>query len=371
MNHLTKLLNECERGTIDRRQLLQALGLTATAAFAFGVLPRSVAAFAEPAQAAGANKAFPVTTFNHVSIGTPDYVRSRNFYIDLFEGRDVWDDGKKCQVDFGNVAAPNSLYIVQGKPDAKAAVSHYAFGVPGFWAKRTAIKAELDRRGLPGVKPDGEGGWMVNGPSGYMVQPVTVRDPAMFPGAAQPCEVAKSAKCKDGYEAGLKDAAAAPKPGGKGFKAMGFHRVILHVPDVAKERDFYTSLLGMKVVSDKPDDCTLRFGRNTLVLRPAAGDGKPYCHEFGFAVVNYDSAAAKAELERRGLNPKPGSTKGAWSFSDPDGLAIEVARPAEALSASGRDACAADCGCGVWRVASHRPRRRSRDSSIPSPRPAR
>ena len=117
---------------------------------------------------------------------------------------------------------------------------------------------------------------MVNGPSGYMVQPVPVKDPSMFPGAAQPCVEAKSAKCKEGYEAGLKNLSSIPKPSGKGFVATYFKYIILHVPDVAKERDFYTSLFGMKVVSDKPDDCSLRFGQNTLVLRPAGSDGKPY-----------------------------------------------------------------------------------------------
>jgi hypothetical protein len=81
----------------------------------------------------------------------------------------------------------------------------------------------------------------------------------------------------------------------------------------------------MRVVSDKPDDCSLRFGGNTIVLRPAGSDQKPYCREYAFAVENYDAAKAKAELERRGLNPKPGASKGSWSIAHPDGLTIEVA----------------------------------------------
>ena len=80
-----------------------------------------------------------------------------------------------------------------------------------------------------------------------------------------------------------------------------------------------------KVAENKADESSLRFGKNTLVLRPAGSDGKPYCDEFALAVENYDSAKAKAELERRGMNPKPGSSKGAWSFTDPAGFAVEVA----------------------------------------------
>jgi hypothetical protein len=63
-----------------------------------------------------------------------------------------------------------------------------------------------------------------------------------------------------------------------------------------------------------------------LVLRPAGRDGRPYCNEFAFAVENYDSVKAKAELEGRGMNPKPGTSKGAWSFTDPAGFLVEIAQ---------------------------------------------
>lgn len=327
MDQLTSLLKKGAPRRVDRREFVQGLGLAATAAFAFGALPRTAAAMRAAAQAAGGpGKPFTATTVNHLSISTPDYVKSRDFYIDFFGMRDAWDDGTKCQVDFGSVSAPNSLYLVQqAKPGGKPNISHYAFGLPDFWAKRDALKAELDRGGYQGVRADGEGGFMVNGPSGYQVQPVPVKDPAMFPGAAAPCEVAKSEKCKAAYEAGLKNLASMPKPSGKGFRATSFKHIVLHVADIGKERDFYTGLLGLKVVSETAAECSLRFGQNTLVLRPTGADGKPYINEFGFAVENYDSAKAKAELDRRGLNPRPGSSKGAWAFADPDGFQIEVA----------------------------------------------
>ena len=166
---------------------------------------------------------------------------------------------------------------------------------------------------------------MVNGPSGYQVQPVPVKDTAMFPGAAAPCEVAKSEKCNAAYQVGLKNLASMPKPSGRGFTATHFKHIVLHVADVGKERDFYASLFGMRVVADTPREASLRFGQNTLVLRPAGADGKPSINELGYAVAGYDSAKAKAELDRRGLNPQPGSSAGAWAFSDPDGFRLEIA----------------------------------------------
>lgn len=318
MDYVNDILKHFESGAIDRRRLLQMLALTSSTA-AFG-------AASSAGQSPGANRSFPVTTVNHLSIGLPDYMTERNFYIEFFGMRDAWDDGKKCQLDCGNPSAPNSIYLVQGAPGSKPVVGHFAFGVPDFWSKRMAIKEDLDRRALKGIRADGEPGWSVNGPSGYQVQFVPEKDPGMFPGAAQPCQVAKSETCRAAYAVGLKGLDQFPKPSSKGFKATHFKYFVLHVPDLTKERDFYTRLLGMKVAENKADECSLRFGKNTLVLRPAGGDGKPHCNEFAFAVENYDSAKAKAELERRGMNPKPGTSKGAWSFTDPAGFSVEIAQ---------------------------------------------
>src|SRR4029453_7632774 len=137
------------------------------------------------------------------------------------------------------------------------------------------------------------------------------------------CAVAKSAKCKEAFEAGHKNLASLPKPSGRGFTAQYFKYIVLRVPDVAKERDFFTSLFGMKVVSDKKDDVSLRFGDNTLVLRPSAAGAKPSCNEFGFVIQNYDHAKVKAELERRSIASKP-SPFGGVAFNDPNGLEIAV-----------------------------------------------
>jgi catechol 2,3-dioxygenase-like lactoylglutathione lyase family enzyme len=237
--------------------------------------------------------------------------------------RAVWDDGSKCQVDCGPAAAPNSLYITSAPAGAKPGVNHFAFGLPKFWERRMEIHDEMVRRGFSGVKADGEGGWFVEGPSGYMSQPVTVMDPAMFPGAAQPCAEAKSAKCHDAFEHGHADLASIPKPSGTGFKALYFKYIVLRVPDVAKERDFYSSLFGMKVVSDKKDDASLRFGENTLVIRAAESGAKASCNEFGFVVQNYNEAKVKAEAARRGLTAKPGSF-GGLVVNDPNGLEIGI-----------------------------------------------
>jgi catechol 2,3-dioxygenase-like lactoylglutathione lyase family enzyme len=313
-----KLTNE--RDMNDRRRVLRCIGVGAAAAVGCGALGRAAIAFA--ADASG--KAFAVTTVNHLSYSSQSYKVTRDFYVDLFGMRNVWDDGMKCQLDCGPEDAPNSFYVTGAKPGMEPTIAHFAFGLPDYWNRVGELKDELLRRKLPGVHPDGEAGWFVNGPSGYVQHIVTVKDPAMFPGAAAPCELARSAKCKDAYAAGVKNLDSVPKSSGKGFKALYFKYIMLRVPDVAREADFYTSVMGMKPVSQKTDDVALRFGENTLVLQRSVADGKPYCNEFGFVVDGYDDARVKAELERRGIASKA-NPAGGLMLKDPNGLDIGIA----------------------------------------------
>ena len=308
---------------MNRRHFIQALGFTGTAALAAGSLRNAAALFAAEGDV------FTMTTVNHLSIGgVADYAKTRDWYVDLFGMRVTWDNGKECGIEFGPVNSPNGIYVDPGKPGDKSNVSHIGFGIPDFWAKKDAMKSEMDRRGLKGVRPDGEGGWSVNTPSGYLIQPVPVKDESMYPGAGGPCKVAKSDACVAGYEAGLKDLAALPKPSGKGFKAVAFSRIVFHTPDIASDRDFFRDLWGMKVISDKQDgdnpESLLKFGENTLCLRNTSQPGdKPYCTEFSFQVEDFNKAKVEAELKRRGLNPVMDPEMG-WVVSDLDGLRVGV-----------------------------------------------
>ena len=92
----------------------------------------------------------------------------------------------------------------------------------------------------------------------------------------------------------------------------------------------------MKVVYYKPGDvfgvdaqggaiCFLKFGENYIYLRKSQHpENKAYVTHFSLAVGNFDQAAVKAELERRGYKPQADS-KYAWSIQDPAGMRTEVA----------------------------------------------
>ena len=270
------------------------------------------------------DRAFTVTTVNHLSYASQDYKVTRDFYVSLFGLRDVWDDGTKCQLDCGPESAPNSFYMTAARPGMEATVGHFAFGLPDYWKLTNELRDELMRRKLPGVRPDGEAGWFVNSPSGYVQHITAVKDPAMFPGAAKPCADARSEECRAAYAAGVRNLDSVPKPDGKGFRALYFKYIVLRAPDVAREADFYTSLMGMKPVWQKPEDIGLRFGENTLVIRASGADRAPSVREFGFVVENYDVEKVKAELALRGIASAP-NPDGGLMIRDPNGLSIGIA----------------------------------------------
>jgi len=320
-----------EPAETGRRQFIQGLGFGALAA----MLPPRVSFFSGlgALSAVGARLFPPPTNINHLSCAVTDYAKSRDFYVDLFSMRVAWDNGKQCALEFGNPVAPNGLYIRPvSKPTDKPEVGHIAYGIPNFMKYKAAIKSEIDRYHLTEVRPDGEVGWICNDPAGYMLNVVTEKDPAMYPGAATPCDVAASEKCKKGYEEGVKNLDAVPKPSGSGFKALFFSHVDLNVPEsqIVNEANFYRDMMGMKVIytggANNPETF-LRFGQNTLYLRKTSKpDMKPFCNHFAFVIENYNSGKVEAELKRRGLDPKPNS-KLAWMINDPDGFQVEVAAP--------------------------------------------
>lgn len=134
----------------------------------------------------------------------------------------------------------------------------------------------------------------------------------------------KGAKIEDGQH----HLDAIPEPSGKGFKAIGAI-VYLYVTDIAKSRDFYSSLYGMKVTYYKAEEpnseCFLRFGQNDgLCLRKSQrGDNKAYVDHFAIVIANYKKDAVEVELKRRGLNPQPDGNV-AWSIHDVDNFPITV-----------------------------------------------
>ena len=112
----------------------------------------------------------------------------------------------------------------------------------------------------------------------------------------------------------------------KRFRAVAVNHISYQVADYAKTRDFYADLLGMKVAGDTGSQCNLILGdTNTFVIPRNAPQGTtpPRIDHIAYTIENWDKDSVKAELERRGLNPKP-DTDNSFHVKDPNGFDLQI-----------------------------------------------
>jgi catechol 2,3-dioxygenase-like lactoylglutathione lyase family enzyme len=112
----------------------------------------------------------------------------------------------------------------------------------------------------------------------------------------------------------------------KGFRTVAVNHISYQVNDYAKTRDFYADLMGMKIVADTGTQCNLILGdTNTFVIPRNAPQGSmpPRIDHIAYTIENWDKDAVKAELERRGLNPRP-DTENSFHVKDPNGFDLQI-----------------------------------------------
>jgi catechol 2,3-dioxygenase-like lactoylglutathione lyase family enzyme len=151
---VVELLDQFERGKISRRQLVQSLTVGIVAASAGAPV---LAAITEPSP-------FKAIAVNHISFGVADYARTRDFYAGLFGMQVSCDDGKQCNLGFGD------NYIIARKSrqsDSKPFVDHIAYTID-HWDKKY-VEEVLRRRGLD-PRPDTDDSFHVKDPDGYDLQ---------------------------------------------------------------------------------------------------------------------------------------------------------------------------------------------------------
>jgi len=121
-------------------------------------------------------------------------------------------------------------------------------------------------------------------------------------------------------------AAVEGAPQDKGFKAVSVNHLSFSVPDYAKTRDFYSSLMGMTVKQDDGKEAYLTFGDTSLVVRKTRrSDNAAYIDHVCYTISGWDGKAVRAELDRRGLKPRAGRNEFSWEVNDPDGFGLQIA----------------------------------------------
>jgi catechol 2,3-dioxygenase-like lactoylglutathione lyase family enzyme len=124
--------------------------------------------------------------------------------------------------------------------------------------------------------------------------------------------------------AGSTPASAAQE--GEGFHAYAVNHISYQVKDYTKTRDFYTSLLGMKVTQDNGRQCYLTFGdQDTWLLPRNARDASqaPKVDHIAYTIKNWDQKKVETELKRRGLEPRV-DTENSFHVKDPDGFDVQI-----------------------------------------------
>ncbi len=141
---IAKLLQDFEQGKMSRRQLIQSLAVTATAA--------TVGATSAAAADSKGAKAIAV---NHISYHVHDYTKVRDFYAGLFGMKVSEDDGSQCRLTFGN-----NILIPRNRPSGTPLVDHIAYTIADWDTDKNVrdwMDAEIKRRGVklrPPVAPE-------------------------------------------------------------------------------------------------------------------------------------------------------------------------------------------------------------------------
>jgi len=120
--------------------------------------------------------------------------------------------------------------------------------------------------------------------------------------------------------------AASAQGSGKGFKAVTVNHISYQVKDYRVTRDFYADLMGMGIKQDNDrNQCYMTFGDSFLLPRNARAGATvvPRVDHIAYTIEDWDKDKVKAELDRRGLNPRP-DTENSFHVKDPDGFDLQI-----------------------------------------------
>jgi catechol 2,3-dioxygenase-like lactoylglutathione lyase family enzyme len=144
-------------------------------------------------------------------------------------------------------------------------------------------------------------------------------------------------------------ASSAPAP----WKTVWLDHISYAVSDYKKSTAFYTNLMGWEVQNDNgTNQATLKIGNvGGIIIRnrrePAANPqptqpGRPpltgVINHISYGISPWNTEAVKAELERRGLNPRPdmvGENFKSYHVTDPDGWDLQISNKTTANGATG------------------------------------
>ena len=107
------------------------------------------------------------------------------------------------------------------------------------------------------------------------------------------------------------------------FHATEVQHIAPTVPDLARSRDFYRRVLGVRVLQESERACFLGLRRNFLAL--LRGE-KPAMNHFSIAIEGYDAGVVADKFRQGGYKPFERAPN-IWAILDPDGLQLHPSAP--------------------------------------------
>ena len=128
------------------------------------------------------------------------------------------------------------------------------------------------------------------------------------------------------------------------WKTVWLDHISYAVSDYRKSAAFYRDLMGWQIAHDnRQNQCSMKIGDVGGIIirnngratgggaRPAAQDGQPritgVINHVSWGIAPWDSEKVRAELERRGLRPRPdmvGARFKSFHVKDPDGWDLQI-----------------------------------------------
>ncbi len=333
------LFHQFDRGTISRRQLLQAIGVAAAATalplnvFAQGRCGGTRAGTADcdttPVKAPFEPTGWNTVYMDHFTMQCADYEKEAAYYAALMGWKVRSDDGTKAYLDIGDdvggvifrggyVAPPpppprvltpaeSTAVAARGgrgggggrgapRPPVTAVWDSFCWGIDKWDTKK--VEAELTKRGLSPVADH----------EGKDFQSFHVKDPDGF-------DVQISNGNRKNRRVGAANAALhAPSPfdSPAPFKTVWLDHISFAVSNYKESTAFYQALLGWKPTGDEGSQNECQIGELGNVIIRGGGAGTPVplvrhavINHISFGIVPWDTDGVKAELDKRGLTNSP------------------------------------------------------------------
>lgn len=249
----------------------------------------------------------PASIFRGLHVGLIEYrvtdvARSRHFYESILGMRCIQQDGPRASLAFGSPRRVLRI-VPAGNSGVAPVVDHFGIAVEDFDPDR--VRGELRRYGL---EPQDVGTEVVGveDPSGMLV--------TICPSVPE--------DAPEGTQSGARTDSERPPS----FRPTGVNHIACGVPDVARVRDFYLDLFGMRLSFEDGKKSAVTLGgepEDSLYITSEKDAAVGLVDHLAISIADFDLDAVRAELVAQGLAVEDDGDF-AWSIWDPDGYKIQV-----------------------------------------------